>query len=96
MTRESRVEYGNVPLELFVEGLLVEEDVGVMVVPVEAILNLLQRVDDAFEVTVSCQDHKRGVRFPWRERSHIFIEELTLSGLLRRRIIAAPFIRESA
>lgn len=65
-------EGGRDPLEILVEGLVVEEDPIVVVFSIESIFDLANRSSNIPQIRVSCQRNERGVHFRaiccgWRE-----------------------------
>lgn len=63
----------NAPLKLLAEWLVIQKDVWVVIMPIEAILHLLNGIDNVLEVTVPGQNDKRGIRFSHRSRPGVFI-----------------------
>jgi len=54
-------------LEIFREGLLIEEDVGVLKFPVEPVFDLLHAVHDIRTVAIAYKHDKGGVGFSFGE-----------------------------
>lgn len=62
----SYVQQAHVPLELFVEGDFVQEDVGIAELSVEAVLDVLQGFYDILEIVVSSKHYYRSAGFAVR------------------------------